>query len=471
MRPLLVSRGGFPALRGSGEISAAVPVLTQSQRMGRGSRNTNDATAQGGGLALRPTALTARTPAWAEGVAATAAPAATAAANMATSNDAIRAILTGRSAQRLTDLAEAGPDTSGTRAERKDARRAHVRSLIEAASDAVRDQASTDAGWRDMLRAYAAAPDYSINNLIWAAWQLNRKGVDPAGVKLSRTAWNALGRQIKPEFEEPRGENRGAEWDSRYSVTMSSPTNGFRKRLDEIDPATGEKKEIFIPGSFTTFTAYHENATEAIGGGDAPPLPETPWTGATGSDADAAQLISDLRRICQYESLELADGDLSAQNLGSQGLPKRDAIAARYDAGDKRIVIDPSAGPAAQATAAVRAIAQHFGRPVETERAEKLGLDTFALDAAAADSAAYVIASLYGLDADEQAFPHLRSLAENPKQMSVLTGEVHHRVGRILDYMDPRRAAKAEHAAKVVKERAGTRRAKRSTQKKNKRSA
>ena len=441
--------------------------------MGRGTRESNQATT----INLRPAAPAGQVPAWARNAGVEAAPAAepVAAVSAPSSNDDIRSLLAGANARRMQDLMEQGPDRSGKRADRKEARKQHTRAIMDAATAASMDLAASDDGMRALLRAYAQAPDYSISNLLSARGQIERRNeslpadeqIDPAGLKFSRTAWKALGCEIKPGFEEPRGEDRGSDWDSRYAVTMFSPTKGWWKKTDELDE-NGEPKKIFVPsGEYATFTAYHEDAVQAIGGGPRPELPEVPWSQSTGSDDDARQLLADVKRVCEWEKLELdTDAALSGGRVDHQGMRRSVPESARYDAAGKKLLVSKDVTPAEQATAAVRALAEHFARPVDEQRAEKAGYDPAELNKAAAEATKFVIASLYGLESDEQTFPHLRGFADDKRRMGALNGEIHYRVGKILDYLDPRREAKAKAAAEIVKERAGKRREKQATQRK-----
>jgi hypothetical protein len=244
---------------------------------------------------------------------------------------------------------------------------------------------------------------------------------------------------------------------------MFSPTKGWMKKTDDVDE-NGDPKKLYIPGDYTTFIAYHQDAVQGKGGGPRPAMPTTPWTNATGSPEDARQLMDDVKRICAWERLTLVDGPVP-QPAVKQGVALEAPRHAFYDPATSTITVDPTVGEVDRSVAALCAVAEHLGRELDDKRAEKMDLDAKALNRAAAESTKYVIASLYGLDSDEQTFPHLAHIAADRDRMRTLNGEVHHRVGRILDYLDPRREAKAKHAADVAVMRAGERRAKRESQK------
>lgn len=369
-------------------------------------------------------------------------------------NDAIRQMLSGRGAQRLNDLTASGPAQGRTKEDRKQARQQYVSDVMDAAAEMAQSAGSSDESWRTFMRAYAQAPDYSILNMLTARAQLRRKEVEEPGLLFSQTAWKSLGRQIKPEFRQPTKDEIEAgrdrkDWDAKYLAAMTSPSR-YPHKTGEFDAEGNEKIEMRIAyGRFNTFNVFHQDATEAIGGGDPPPIPKAPWADATGSSEDAKQLMEDLKRICQYENVTVQYGELKQPRTDNQGVALGNVNHAQYDPSTKTITVDATQSEVEQAVATLRAVCEHVGRAPNDRHRE----DADALNEVAAESAKFVIASLYGLDSDAQTFPQLARFTENKNKMRGLTGEVDHRVGKILNYLDPRRQAKAEGNQDLEKRR------------------
>jgi hypothetical protein len=365
------------------------------------------------------------------------------------SHDAILALVNGELGQQI------GAEHTRTSKD-WDQRSAETTAFVRAALGDLlalsREAAGSDSGWRQLLRAYSHAPDYSIWNTLWARAQLARKGTDPGGVLLSASGWKALGREINPAFLAPRrGEDR--DWDNRYAALMYQPFHakgsGFPKKLAELDE-NGDPKTIWIkgePAGFGVFTAYHENATQGIDGEEAPELPRASWFEATGSETDARQLLDDIRGVCEYEGLTVKHGRLRDQDTlssANNGLLRTTPDNAIYNRAAKTITVDENVPPAEQSVAALRALCEHFADPRGNNEAAD---DYVKFNRAAAESAKFVVASLYGLDSEDQSFPHLTEFTADDKAIKRLNGNVHARVGRILDYLDPCRVARSQATA------------------------
>jgi len=348
-----------------------------------------------------------------------------------------------------------------------------IREVMDDLHTLAAEAAASDHTWRAYLRAYAKAPSYSPVNTLLANIQLRHRfkkaGIDsdPTALKLSASAWKALGRRVKEQYRAPegKGEDPSREWDPTYSAYMTKPL-GFRRFpkevdvLDEDGNPTGEKKTIWVNGApkgYGTFRVYHIDATEGLDGGEAPPLPKAPWANATGSEQDARQLMSDIKRLCLDEGLIVDIGSHKAPQPDWRGVYTQVPEYARLDGNVIRV--DADASPADQAVAALKCLCQHYG----AKRAR--GTDEDQLFAQAADeSAKFVIASLYGLESDEQTFPKLADIAEDPKKTARLCSEVHQRVSEIFNRLDPTARARALQDAEYRKQYTERRAAKRAAQ-------
>jgi hypothetical protein len=321
--------------------------------------------------------------------------------------------------------------------------------------------------WGKFLRLYTLSPEYSPMNGLWARVQLRSKWAqlvhegraqadelgDPAdGRFFSMSAAKALGARVRDDyFYRPTSEA----FDDRYVVEMCKPLgfNGFfdeRVVLDAsgrpvMDPATGKPKirKEFIKTTakgYGTFQAYH---TKALVDSEGNPftLPPMPWANATGSDADATALITDLERVCVDEGLmltraALADGAVAAVDPKdpTASLPEH----ARYEREARTITVDDRQTQPEQAVALLRALCEHLGYDRaprdETERKVRR---------AAAESAKYAIASLYGLAAEDQTFPYLLELADDEKAIGQVASDTHRRVQQVLAHLDPIMRVKA----------------------------
>lgn len=324
--------------------------------------------------------------------------------------------------------------------------REFISGVVEDLERAARDFASSDEGWRQYLRLYAETPRYSALNNHWARGQLANKGAPSDGLILSETHWKALGRRVKAEYARPEarrdrrfGYERDREWDDRYAAEMMAPVGlifAKRKVLDRdgnpvLDENGEPKMETYSfwrngEANYKSFLVYHEDATEDINGGDPKPLPERPWAQATGSDEDAAQLLADLRdKVFEHRGISLEFQDLGTDD---------NEPAARLVEG-RRLVVDQARPKTEQAVAALGIACQQAGGPVRPGKGEELD-DARKRARAAAESAKYVIASLYGLDSKEQAFPEVAEIAERG-HLKALSGDIHRRVGDLMARLDP----------------------------------
>ena len=329
-----------------------------------------------------------------------------------------------------------------------------VEGALEELNAAVSTYAASDEGWRSFLRLYAESPRYSAINVLWARAQLAARAVRSDGLVFSESGWAALGRRVKAEYARPEAKrdrrydyDREREWDPTYAAEMMKPIgfNGYWK--DEVDAngnpvrdASGKSKRRFIPlapKAFGTFVAYHEDATEAIDGSDPKPLARPPWHKASGSDEDATKMISDLEKhVLNDEEITIEYRERRALSASDDqfDLERDAAVIETSNEGQTKIVVDASAPAPVQAAAVLGIVCDRAGR----ELAPGADDDDRARDRAAGASAKHVIASLYGLDAKDQAFPHLSAIGDQKGGLGRLTGEIHHRVGSILGRLDPR---------------------------------
>ena len=122
-----------------------------------------------------------------------------------------------------------------------------------------------------------------------------------------------------------------------------------------------------------------------------------PWENATGSDSDAATLIRDLERVCDEEGLALQRREIPAPantpHVDAAHLSAAAPEHARYDREGRTITVDVSQPAPEQAVALLRALCEHVGydSPPRDELEGKIRR-------AAAESAKYAVASLYGLE-------------------------------------------------------------------------
>jgi hypothetical protein len=357
----------------------------------------------------------------------------------------------------------------------------YIDGVIAELKRASADYASSDDSWRSYLQMYAQTPEYSALNNLWARAQLNRKGVATEGVLLSESAWAALGRRIKAEYCSPYGRAEGRrdrkygypherEWDDRYATEMMQPLGFHGFYRDETDgqgnpilDAQGQPKRRFVPvrpKGYKAFVAYHEDATEALDGSTAPPLPEAPWHGATGSDEDATKLLRDLDQYARANNLTITKAPVKTLR-DRNGLAREALSSAHYDAESRTITVDPDQPIAEQAVGTLRAICQAAAGEERLETPEDRQLAR-----AADESAKYVIASLYGLNANDQTFPHLAAISEMDDGVSKLSSRIHTRVKGVLSLLDPKMRAKAriaEETGQARAERRQTQRGKRTT--------
>ena len=345
---------------------------------------------------------------------------------------------------------------------------------------AVEVYASSDDGWRTLLQLLAAGPSYSALNNLWARAQFRARGVRDDGIFQSEANWAKQGRRVKAEFARP-DKRRDARydydndraWDSTYTAEISKPNGGFKvKETDSAGrpllDANGKPRERFIPTSYSTMLVYHEDATEAIDGGPAPALTKPPWEGATGSDADATQLLDDLAaNVLADEGLALERRELSppeATNAAGQAA----FIAGSVDGRDQ-IVADTSKPVSAQAAAVLEIACERNVASLPAGATD----DDRAVRTAAVESSKFVLASLYGLETSEQAFPHLARAREQAegKGLKSLRRQVEGSVRSLMGRLDPNLAqlekAKAASAAEYkerkkaqAKKRAASKRAK-----------
>lgn len=324
--------------------------------------------------------------------------------------------------------------------------------------------------WGRFLRLYALSPEYSPMNSYWARTQLRAKWErlvasgaaqasvlgDPAsGRFLSMSAARALGARVRDQyFYRPSSKD----FDDRFVVEMCQPLgfNGFfdeRVVLDasgrpQIDPKTGQpqtRKEFIktTAKGYGAFQAYHSNAL-VDSEGQPFEMPTMPWAEATGSEDDARTLITDLERICEEEGLSLLRMSVSAPTTDEVVVDPKDITAslpdhARYERETGVIVLDESQTQPEQAVALLRSLCEYFGyeqTPPRDDNERKIRR-------AAAESAKYAIASLYGLAAEDQTFPYLVELADDDKAIGRVASDTHRRVQHVLAHLDPIMRAKA----------------------------
>jgi hypothetical protein len=337
----------------------------------------------------------------------------------------------------------------------RDGERQFAERLSKQLQELLAEFASSHAGWGEMLRRYATSPTYAISNMISARAQLARKGVRPDGLILSPTQWKNLGRRVKPEFF--RVYKRLAadglpDFDDTYLCEMLAPNVVVRtEKVTLADGSEEERERRFVVG-FRCFDAYHEDATEPLPG--QPELPSPSWFQATGSEEDAAKLWEDVKRICEWQDIELELEDAPADRRHGQALPI--GAGADFDRERRRLRVRRAASMADQATSALGALLEAFGPaapPADDEQAKARIL--------ARESAKYAISSLYGLASERQSFAFLSDVAADEKTLKAVVADVHELVKQVLDFLDPAmrmRARGEEERAEQFASRRRTRR-------------
>jgi len=350
--------------------------------------------------------------------------------------------------------------------------------VIKELEVAISEMASSNEGWRKYLKIYAEAPTYSLMNRLLATAQLSRKGVDSKGYVLSESAWKALGRRVKSEFAKPIakrdrafGYDRDRSWEQKYAVEMLQPLgfNGFtRAKKDSngnpVMDSNGQPKTEFIPvdpKGYKTFIGYHQDSTEALDGGDPPPLggdekPDWADAAAEGNEHGAGKLLAKVQTICRGE-----DVDCELRGLGTE------QPGAIRDPATGKVTINTDAPITEQATVGLRYYFQSKLIKDDNRDSEEVRRK----QDAAAESAKYVIASLYGLDSDEQAFPHLADIAESAKGLNSLSSMIHRQVSGVMGYLDPVARARSHEDKKQRESRATRRKSARKSRPKKKSTA
>ena len=317
----------------------------------------------------------------------------------------------------------------------KEQEKAFVDGVMEELAEGMRKAAESPEDWRAFLDLYAQSPDYSAMNSFWARSQLRAKGTEEAGLLLSESAWEKLGRRVKADYARPLKKrdrrfeyDNDREWDDRFSAEMMRPLgrSGFWKQLKDkagnpILDSDGKPRREWVPGTpdkgYATFVVYHEGATEALDGGNPRPLPGREE--ASGPDEAAGNLIRDLQsHLLPTRGLELEFDHNGPEHLRRDG---------------QRIHLNPNAAPADQASALLGEVLGELDRSREGEDERRTQIHR-----AARESSRYVIGSLYGLDTSRQAFPHLPDISEKSEDVRSLQSEVHHLTKSILGSLDPR---------------------------------
>ena len=348
------------------------------------------------------------------------------------------------------------------RSEWKEREQKFTSQMLSNLEESVKEMAETNEGWQKLLKVYADCPIYSPDNIWLARQQLFYKGVEAPGAVMSESAWRARGRRVKAEFAKPIakrdrqfGYDNNREWDQSHAAELILPfggSRGFKKRDANGNDELGTNgKPIIIgrkrPIGFKAFIAYHEDATEALDGGTPLPLGnDTEWAGATGSDEDAEKLLEKTKRFCASAGI-----DLKEQALGKL------EVAGKRDPARGTVVVNTDAPIADQATVALRGYFQGY---IEQEYP---GDDSHLAKRreAAAESAKYVVASLFGLDSEEQSFPHMAEIATTPvgqkSGLKDLQSMIHVNVASVMGILDPAVRAKAHQDAKYSESRAARR--------------
>lgn len=330
----------------------------------------------------------------------------------------------------------------------KEQEKKHVEDVVKNLQKATQEYAKTESGWKKFLDIYAEMPTYTPNNNFWARIQLKHKGMEnPTGLVMSESQWKAQGRRIKEKNRKPDrndkkyGYNSKRDWDESLAVEMTRPTGfyGFpKKKLDEkgnaILDSKGNPEVEWIktqPKGYTSFIAYHEDATEDISGGPAKPLDRASWDDVKGSQEGAEKLLKDLEEtVCFAKKIKIEYKETDDSQEEGINQHKR-AQAARYNKRNNTITVDSSASVQAQAVGVLRetfaAINHNPSRDVEERHKQ---------DSAAIASAQYVVSSLYGLDTDKQTIPYLKELSDDSGSINKVASRTHRLVGEIVSLLD-----------------------------------
>lgn len=317
--------------------------------------------------------------------------------------------------------------------------REFIRNAVQGLRDAVRTYAASDAGWRDFLSLYAASPYYSPTNTLFVRAQFRAKGVPDEARFYSPSAWRRLGRAVKPEYVRPRSARNLGGWDDSCAAEILVPFL-VPDPLDKAK-ANAEGRECrLVPRGYKTALVYHEQATEPADG--TTPLVESEMI-ARGDLSAAEALWRDVELVCKSRGIKLEQSSAFAARAGDSG---------RWEPLSRRIRVAAAADPAERSAAALRALCESL------ERAHPADEQGRRLSRAAAESAKYVVASLYGIESDQQTFPFLAELSGDEKLLKRLTDETHHRVSEILRVVSPEIRLKAERAGASLRGESDSRR-------------
>jgi hypothetical protein len=339
----------------------------------------------------------------------------------------------------------------------------------------LKEFASSEDNWRQFIKIYARAPHYSMTNMWWAWAQLARKGVDSQGMVLSETGWKALGRLVKPEYKRSykQGEDGRPAWDDNYAAEMTAPmvvSDRGTKADDEAksakpqNPAEAAKMPQGVTSprrggrviGYKVFDVYHEAATESKDGSE---LPKASWYGATGSDEDAAKLWADIEKVCDWQDINLVVKRPAART--DPNLPQIQVASAAYDRATKTLTVYEADTVAAQSVAALSAICDHFGPESAAKDDNEVKSRVLARE-----SAAFALASLYGLQSERQAFAFLADVAQDDRAIKRVSKDVHDRVSAVLAFLDPVMRLKVRGEADLKGKYEESRAAKRAKQRK-----
>jgi hypothetical protein len=309
----------------------------------------------------------------------------------------------------------------------------------------IKHLAASEDGWASLLRIYAKAPHYSPQNMLFARAQLRAKGAPEEGLIFSESAWKALGRRIKPEYRRSykSDDDGNILWDDSLAAEMLAPMIVTKKLPGD---GADEERETSVMIGFRVFDVYHEDATEPYREGEGE-IPRASWFEARGPAESAAALWADIERICEWQgvSLNVAPPRRSIDRQVLDPLPK-----AHLDRAGKRLTVTSSDNLAEQAAAALGAVLDLFGPdgpPSNDEEAKARIL--------ARESAKYAIASLYGLETQRQSFAFLKDVGADDALLKKTLDDVHARVSRVLNHLDPVLRAKARGEEQMKARHAG----------------